>query len=85
MATKKKTGRKKKWMQEVRQQMEKKGTVGALRRQAAREGALKGGKIDINWLRRKAKQGGVIGKRARLALIFRRYAGKKKGRKKKSS
>ena len=46
---------------------------GALRAEAKREGAItKQGKIRISWLRRKAKQKGKIGKRARLALVFRK-------------
>lgn len=68
-------------MQDVKAKMEKKGTTGALRRQAAREGALQDG-ISKSWLEEKAKQGGTTGKRARLALTFRKYAGKRKKRKK---
>lgn len=47
---------------------------GALREQAKREGAIdkRTGTIKREWLERKARQGGVTGRRARLALTLRR-------------
>ena len=44
---------------------------GALRAQAAREGALKDG-ISRTWLAKKAKSKGVTGRRARLAITLAR-------------
>jgi len=47
---------------------------GVLREAARRAGAITPkGTIDINWLREMAKKGGKIGRRARLALLFRRF------------
>jgi len=46
---------------------------GALRATAKRAGALKGGKIDANWLRAQAKKGNTkTARRARLALTLRK-------------
>jgi hypothetical protein len=74
------------WMQQVRREMERKGTVGALRRQL---GVPEGQKIPESWLSRiaNAKVGETVslnGKRVKvttklkrrvnLARIFRRYA-----------
>jgi len=51
---------------------------GALRAQAKREGALtKKGTIDPDWLAKKAKQGGTIGRRARLAQTLKRLSRRK--------
>ncbi len=52
---------------------------GALRAQARREGALtKKGTISADWLREKARQGGKVGRRARLALTLRKLAKRRK-------
>ena len=53
----------KKWIQKAIK------NPGALRRQAAAEGAItKSGNISKEWIQEKAKQGGTVGRRARLAL-----------------
>jgi len=53
---------------------------GALRRQAAKEGAItKQGTISTSWLRKKAAQGNTtVARRARLALTLRRLGRRKK-------
>lgn len=50
---------------------------GALRAQAAKEGALRDG-IDEEWLRRAAKRPGITGRRARLALTLKKLAKRRK-------
>ena len=46
---------------------------GSLRALARKEGAItRQGTISVAWLREKAKQGGKVGRRARLALTLRR-------------
>jgi len=46
---------------------------GSLRKQAAREGAItRQGTISRSWLEKKAKQGGTVGRRARLAKTLRK-------------
>ncbi len=65
--------KKDKWIQEAIK------NPGALTRQAKREGAItKQGTISTKWLREKAKEGGTIGRRARLALTLRKLSKKKK-------
>jgi len=78
------------WMQKVREEMERKGTVGALRRQL---GVPEGQKIPASWLEKiaRAEVGETVslnGKRVRvttrlkrrvnLARIFRRYSGRRR-------
>lgn len=47
---------------------------GALKAQARKEGAITAkGTINKAWLQKKAKQGGKIGRRARLALTLSRF------------
>lgn len=65
MARKRSRGSGGKWIQEAIQH------PGALRAEARKEGAItKRGTIDREWLREKAKEGGVTGRRARLALTL---------------
>lgn len=65
--------KKKYWIQEAIQK------PGALRAQAKREGALtKSGKIKEEWLNEKAKEGGTIGRRARLAKTLQKLRKRKK-------
>ena len=46
---------------------------GALHKQAEKAGAVtKSGTIKVEWLREQAAKGGVIGKRAQLALTLRK-------------
>ena len=63
--------KKKKWIQKIN--MKK----GALRKTAKKAGALKDG-IAAKWLEKAAKAGGKLGKRARLAKVFRKFTKKKK-------
>jgi len=57
-----------KWIQKIHLKK------GALRAAAQRAGAITPkGTIDVNWLKAIAKKGGKIGRRARLALLFRRF------------
>jgi len=78
------------WMQKVREEMQRKGTVGALRRQL---GVPEGQKIPASWLQRiaNAPVGSTVSlngksikvttklkRRVNLARIFRRYAGRRR-------
>jgi len=63
---------KRSWMQTVSRSIKRRGTQGALRRTAARAGALtKRGTIKVSWLRQQAHKNTVTGRRARLALAYR--------------
>jgi len=67
--------KKKKWIQKI--DLKK----GALKSLAKKEGALtKKGTIKVSWLREKAKEGGTVGRRARLALTLRKLHKSKKRR-----
>ncbi len=69
----KKKSKKENWIQEAIK------NKGALRRQAMAEGAItRSGTISVGWLREKAKEGGVTGRRARLALTLRKLNQKRK-------
>jgi hypothetical protein len=58
----------KKWIQKA---IKNKGSLRAL---AQREGAItKRGTISRKWLEKKAKEGGKVGRRARLALTLRKF------------
>jgi len=60
--------RKKKWIQKSVKK------PGALRRLAIREKAItQKGTIALRWLKDKATSDGKVGKRAKLALMFRRW------------
>jgi len=66
--------RKKKWIQAARERMERKGTVGSLRRIA---GVKKGEKIPLKKLEQLAhSQNPKTRKKAQFALNVRKYAGK---------
>lgn len=57
----------KKWIQKAVK------NKGSLIRSAKRAHAIKkGGGIKVSWLNKMAKKGGIIGRRARLAKIFRK-------------
>lgn len=59
-------------MQGTAKRAKAKGTQGALRATAKRQGALtKKGTIKVSWLRQQAKKNTLTGKRARLALRYR--------------
>lgn len=64
--------KKKLWMQEAAERMERKGTKGAFTR-----AAKAAGKTVAEYAREKASAPGIIGKRARFALIARKVARKK--------
>lgn len=75
---KRRTSRKRstRWIQEAIKR------PGALREQARREGAIdqRTGTIKREWLERKARQGGVTGRRARLALTLRKLGRRRRRR-----
>jgi|GEM_PF-6119241 len=84
MARKKKKtttkGGKRKWMQEVRERMERKGTKGVTRRECQRLGYRGTTQACLNELKRR---GGVWKKRAVLAETFKKYGGRKRKKRKK--
>jgi hypothetical protein len=67
-----------KWMQRVREQMERKGTTGALRRTAKRMGLIKGdeplSESDLDKLEAKARKTGntTLLRRVNLARVFKK-------------
>lgn len=64
--------RKKKWIQQAIKR------PGALRAQARKEGAItRQGTISRSWLEKKARQGGTVGRRARLAITLRKLSKKR--------
>lgn len=72
-----------KWMQKVRESMERKGTVGALRRTAQRMGLIKGdeplSQSDLAALERRAEETGntTLKRRVNLARVFKRVAARR--------
>lgn len=69
----KKTPKKAYWIQKSVQEMEKQGTVGALREQL---GIKEGKIIPLKILKEAAKEKGILGKRARWALTVRKLSSK---------
>lgn len=77
MARKKK-GRKGGPLTDIARSIERRGTKGALRAAAKRAGALnKDGTIKVSWLREKAKKRDLLGRRAHMALVFRKHRKKR--------
>lgn len=65
------------WIQDVMEEMKKKGTVGALHKML---GIKEGEKIPLGMLEKSAKEKGKLGQRARFALNMRKLQKNKKGR-----